>query len=228
MPGAELLQGGSVTKPRLLLADDHRLVREGIRGLLEPDYEIVAEAGDGRELIQAAIKLQPDVIVADIGMPSLNGLEAVRKLRKRGIEAKIVFVTMHAGVDFAVQALRLGVLGYVLKIDASEELGRAVKEALAGRLYISPSIAKDVMTTLMVSPKPDSADGEPWLKLTGREREVLQLVAEGRKMAEIGDILHISARTVERHKYSMMDKLKLRTTASLTQYAITRGLISPP
>lgn len=204
------------------------MVREGIRGLLEPDYEIVAEAGDGRELIQAAIKLQPDVIVADIGMPSLNGLEAVRKLRKRGIEAKIVFVTMHAGVDFAVQALRLGVLGYVLKIDASEELGRAVKEALAGRLYISPSIAKDVMTTLMVSPKPDSADGEPWLKLTGREREVLQLVAEGRKMAEIGDILHISARTVERHKYSMMDKLKLRTTASLTQYAITRGLISPP
>lgn len=215
-----------MTKPRILLADDHRLVREGMHSLLEPDYEIVAEAGDGRELIEAAVNSQPDLIVADIGMPSLNGLEAVRKLQKRGIKARVVFVTMHAGVDFAVQALRLGVLGYVLKVDASEELSRAVKEALAGRLYISPSIAQDVMSALMESPKSESADGEPWLKLTGREREVLQLVAEGHKMAQIGEILHISSRTVERHKYSVMDKLKLRTTAELTQYAIKRGLVS--
>jgi len=217
-----------MTKPRLLLADDHRLVREGIRSLLGPDYEVVAEAGDGRELVRAACELRPDVIVADIGMPSLNGLEAVRQLQKRGVEAKVIFVTMHASVDFAMQALRLGVSGYVLKVDASEELGRAIKEALAGRLYITPSIAKDVMTALMESPKLDSADGEPWLRLTGREREVLQLVAEGRKMTEIGEILHISARTVERHKYSLMDKLKLRTTAELTQYAIKRGLVPTP
>ena len=217
-----------MTKPRLLLADDHRLVREGIRSLLSTDYEVVAEAGDGRELVRAASELRPDVIVADIGMPSLNGLEAVRQLQERGVEAKVIFVTMHAGVDFAIQAFRLGVAGYVLKVDASEELGRAIKEALAGRLYITPSIAKDVMTALMERTKLESSNGEPWLKLTGREREVLQLVAEGRKMTEIGEILHISARTVERHKYSLMDKLKLRTTAELTQYAIKRGLVPPP
>lgn len=216
-----------MTKPRLLLADDHRLVREGIRSLLGSDYEIVAEAADGRALVRAAIETQPDVIVADIGMPSLNGLEAVRQLQQRGVEAKVIFVTMQAGVDFAVQALRLGVSGYVLKVDASEELSRAIKEALAGRLYITPSIARDVMTALMENPKLESANGEPWLQLTGREREVLQLVAEGHKMAEIGEILHISARTVERHKYSLMDKLKLRTTAELTQYAIKRGLVPP-
>jgi len=216
-----------MTKPRLLLADDHRLVREGIRSLLEQDYEIVAEAGDGRELVRAAIEMRPDVIVADIGMPMLNGLEAVRQLQKRGVEAKVIFVTMQAGVDFAVQALRLGVSGYVLKVDASEELSRAIKEALVGRLYITPSIARDVMTALMENPKLESANGEPWLRLTGREREVLQLVAEGHKMAEIGEVLHISARTVERHKYSLMDKMKLRTTAELTQYAVKRGVVPP-
>lgn len=215
-------------KPRLLLADDHRLVREGMRSLLEPEYEIVAEAGDGRELIRAAIELRPDVIVADIGMPSLNGLEAVRQLQKRGIEAKIIFVTMQTGIDFAVQALRLGISGYVLKVDASEELGRAINEALAGRLFITPSIAKDVMTALIDSPRLASQNSEHWLKLTAREREVLQLVAEGHKMGEIGEILHISARTVERHKYSLMDKLGLRTTAELTQYALKHGLIPPP
>jgi len=217
-----------MTKPRVLLADDHALVREGMRNILEPDYEIVGEAKDGRELVRAATELRPDVIVADIGMPNLNGLEAIRQLQKQGLQAKTVFLTMHAGVDFAVQAFRLGASGYVLKVDASEELARAIKEALAGQLYITPGIAKDVMVALMEGPKTPSEDEETWAKLTGREREVLQLVAEGRKMAEIGEILHISSRTVERHKYNLMDKLKLRTTAELTQYAIKRGLIPPP
>ena len=216
-----------MTKPRVLLADDHRLVREGMRNLLAADYEIVAEAGDGRELVRAAIEMRPDLIVADIGMPLLNGLEAVRKLKHLGCEAKIIVVTMHAGIEFAVQALRLGVSGYVLKVDASEELARAIKEAMAGRLYITPSIAKDVMKALMESPNPDS-DEEPWQKLTAREREVLQLVAEGHTMPQIGEILHISPRTVERHRYSLIEKLKLRTTAELTQYAMMRGLITPP
>jgi len=216
-----------MTKPRLLLADDHKMVRGGLRSLLEPNYEVVAEAGDGIELLRIASKLRPDVIVADIGMPLLNGLEAIRQLQNRGVEAKIVFLTMHDGVDFAVQALRMGISGYVLKVDAVEELTRAIKEALAGRLYITPSIAKDVMTALMENPMPASEKNESWSRLTTREREVLQLVAEGHKMAEIGEILHISARTVERHKYSLMDKLKLRTTAELTQYAIKHGLITP-
>ena len=216
-----------MAKPRVLLADDHALVRAGIRSTLELDCEIVAEAEDGRELVRAAIELRPDLIVADIGMPLLNGLEAVRKLKDRGCEAKIIVVTMHTGVEFAVQALRLGVSGYVLKVDASEELARAIKDAMAGRLYITPSIAKDVMTALMESPNPDS-DEEPWQELTAREREVLQLVAEGHTMPQIGEILHISPRTVERHKYNLMEKLRLHTTAELTQYAMMRGLITPP
>jgi len=216
-----------MAKPRVLLADDHALVRAGIRSTLELDCEIVAEAGDGMELVRAAIEMRPDLIVADIGMPLLNGLEAVRKLKHLGCEAKIIVVTMHAGIEFAVQALRIGVLGYVLKVDASEELARAIKEAMAGRLYITPSIAKDVMKALMESPNPDS-DEEPWQKLTAREREVLQLVAEGHTMPQIGEILHISPRTVERHRYSLIEKLKLRTTAELTQYAMMRGLITPP
>jgi len=217
-----------MTKPRVLLADDHALVRQGMRTILEPDYEVVGEAKDGRELVRAAIELRPDVIVADIAMPSLNGLEAIRQIQKEDVRAKVVFVTMHAGVDFAVQAFRLGASGYLLKVDASDELVRAIKEALGGRLYITPTIAKDVMMVLMEGSKAPSEDSEPWAKLTGREREVLQLVAEGRKMAEIGEILHISARTVERHKYNLMDKLTLRTTAELTQYAIKRGMIPPP
>ena len=217
-----------MTKPRVLLADDHSFIREGIRTLLESDYEVVGEATDGRELVKRAIELRPDVIVADIGMPNLNGLEAMRQLRKENLQAKTIFLTMHAGVDFAVQAFRLGAAGYLLKVDAAEELVRAIKEALNGRLYITPSIAKDVMMVLMEGQSASAEDAVPWASLTGREREVLQLVAEGRKMAQIGEILHISPRTVERHKYNLMDKLKLRTTAELTQYAIKRGIIPQP
>jgi len=215
-------------KPRVLLADDHALVREGMHSILEPDYEVVGEAKDGRELVRAAIELRPDVIVVDIAMPNLNGLEAIRQLQKENLSAKIIFLTMHAGVDFAVQAFRLGAAGYLLKVDAAEELARAIKEALAGRLYITPSVAKDVMMVLMEGSKAASEDEEPWTALTGREREVLQLVAEGKKMAEIGEILCISPRTVERHKYNLMDKLKLHTTAELTQYALQRGIIPQP
>ena len=217
-----------MTKPTVLLADDHALIREGMHSILEPDYEIVGEAKDGRELVRAALELRPDVIVTDIAMPNLNGLEAIRQLQKENLSAKIIFLTMHASVDFAVQAFRLGASGYLMKVDASEELARAFKEALAGRLYITPSIAKDVMMVLMEGSKAPSEGEEPWTTLTSREREVLQLVAEGRKMAEIGEILHISPRTVERHKYNLMDKLKLRTTAELTQYAIKRGVIPQP
>ena len=149
-----------MTKPRVLLADDHALIREGIRGLLESDYEVVGEAADGRELMRAAVELRPDVIVADIGMPNLNGLEAIRQLKKQKLPTKVIFLTMHAGVEFAVQAFRLGASGYVLKVDASDELVRAINEALKDRLYITPSIAKDVMTALMEKPQA-AAEDEP-------------------------------------------------------------------
>ncbi len=217
-----------MTKQRVLLADDHAIVLEGMRTVLEPDYEIVGEAKDGRALVEAALELRPDVIVADIAMPNLNGLEAIRQLQKAELRAKIVCMTMHSSVEYAVQAFRLGASGYLLKHDASDELVRAVREVLNGRFYITPSIAKDVMMELMEGQRTPDEDDEPWAKLTSREREVLQLVAEGRKMTEIGELLHISSRTVERHKYNLMDKLKLRTTAELTQYAIKRGVIHPP
>ena len=216
-----------MTKQRILLADDHAIVLEGMRSILEPDYEVVGEAKDGRELVEAALELRPDVIVLDIAMPNLNGLEAIRQLQKAELRAKIVCMTMHAGVEYAVQAFRLGVSGYLLKHDASDELVRAIREVLNGRFYVTPSIAKDVMVALMEGQKTPHEDDEPWAKLTSREREVLQLVAEGRKMTEIGELLHISSRTVERHKYNLMDKLKLRSAAELTQYAIKRGVIHP-
>ena len=217
-----------MTKRRVLLADDHAMVLEGMRSIVEPDYEVVGEARDGRELVASADKLRPDVIVADISMPMLNGLEAIRQLEKADLRAKIIFMTMHASVEFAVQAFRLGASGYVLKHDASDELLRAMRDVLNGRFYVTPGIAKDVMMALMEGQKSADGDDEPWAKLTRREREVLQLVAEGRKMTEIAGILNISSRTVERHKYNLMDKLSLRTTAELTQYAIKRGVIAPP
>ena len=216
-----------MTKRRVLLADDHAMVLEGMRSIVEPDYEVVGEARDGRELVASADKLRPDVIVADISMPMLNGLEAIRQLEKADLRAKIIFMTMHANVELAVHAFRLGASGYVLKHDASDELLRAMRDVLNGRFYVTPGIAKDVMMTLMEVQKSADGDGGPWAKLTRREREVLQLVAEGRKMTEIAGILNISSRTVERHKYNLMDKLSLRTTAELTQYAIKRGVISP-
>ncbi len=217
-----------MTKRRVLLADDHAIVLEGMRSILEPDYEVVGEARDGRELVASADKLRPDVIVADIAMPMLNGLEAIRQLEKADLRAKIIFMTMHASVELAVQAFRLGASGYLLKQDASDELLRAMREVLNGRFYVTPAIAKDVMMTLMEGEKSADGDDEPWAKLTRREREVLQLTAEGRKMTEIAGILNISSRTVERHKYNLMDKLSLRTTAELTQYAIKRHVIPPP
>jgi DNA-binding NarL/FixJ family response regulator len=210
-----------------LLADDHAIVLEGMRSILEPDYEVVGEARDGRELVAAADKLRPDVIVADISMPKLNGLEAIRQLQKADLRAKIIFMTMHASVELAVQAFRLGASGYLLKHEASDELLRATREVLNGRFYVTPGIAKDVMMALMEGQKSADGDDEPWAKLTRREREVLQLVAEDRKMTEIAGILNISSRTVERHKDSLMDKLSLRTPAELTQYAIKRGVIPP-
>ena len=210
-------------KPRILLADDHTLVREGMHSILHSDYDVVGEARDGMELVRMAIELQPDVIIADIAMPNLNGLEAIRHLQKENLKAKVIFLTMHTGVQIAVQALRLGASGYILKVDASVELIRAIQEAQAGRMFITPSIAKDVMMVLMEGSN-DSLQIEELL--TSREREVLQLVAEGKKMADIGEILHISPRTVERHKYNLMDKLKLHTTADLVQFAIKHGIIA--
>ena len=174
-------------------------------------------------MLLAAEELQPDVIVADITMPSLNGLDAVRQLKKKNARAKVVFLTMHSDADLATEAFRAGASGYLLKQSAGEELITAIHTVLKGRVYLTPLIQQEVLEAFM------KAGGEPErasVELTARQREVLQLVAEGHTMKEIASALSVSTRTVESHKYDLMEKLGLQTTAELIQYAIKRGIVS--
>ena len=210
-------------KPTLLLADDHAIVIDGLRRLLQNDFELIGAVGDGWSLLEVAGKLKPDVIVADVSMPSLNGIDAVRRLKKVSIHSKVVFLSMHMDVEIATEALQAGASAYVLKHSATEALSHAICEVLKGQIYVSPRIARDVMTNLMERTHRSDALA---IQLTQREREVLQLVAEGRTIRGIAEILQIAVRTVVFHKCNIMDKLGLRTTADLTQHAIKSGLIS--
>jgi len=210
-------------KPRLLLADDHAIVIEGLRKLLEPEFDLVGTVGDGWAMLEAAEKLRPEVIVADISMPVLNGIDALRRLKADSSNSKVVFLSMHLDIEIATEALRAGASAYVLKHSATETLSHAIWEALAGRTFVSPRIAQGVMAGVN-GRSPDFKN--PTVRLTQREREVLQLVAEGRTIRGIAEILQIAGRTVVFHKSNIMDKLGARTTADLTQYAIRAGLIS--
>ncbi len=208
-------------RPRVLLADDHKIIVEGLRSLLQSEFELVGTVEDGRAMVAAAEKLKPDVIVADISMPLLNGIEAAQQLRKANVQAKIIFLTMHPDVTYATRALEAGASGYVLKHSAPSELITAIKEALSGRTYVAPAIAKDVLHLFAKGSRERRKDV---IELTPRQREVLQLLAEGHSAKEIASILHISTRTVEFHKYRMMEDLGLHTNAELIQYAIKHGL----
>jgi DNA-binding NarL/FixJ family response regulator len=205
-------------KPRLLLADDHRIVLEGLRGLLEPEFEIAGVAADGRSLLAEARRLSPDVVVADISMPGLNGIEAARQIRATDEHIRIVFLTMHADAGYAAGAVEAGASGFVLKHSAPQELIRAIREALQGRTYFTPAIASEL--------KGAKRPGEPAPGLSPRQREVLQLLAEGKSNKEVAALLNISARTAEFHKYRMMEQLRIKTTAELVQYAIRHGLLT--
>ena len=207
----------------LLLADDHALVAEGLASLLKDKFKLLGVVHDGRALLAAAAQLHPDVILTDISMPLLNGLDAVRQIRKDSPTAKIIVVTVHKDSSLAVQAFRAGASGYLLKTSPPEELIQAIQEVAAGKSYLTPQIAKDFLAAVLES-KGDSP--EPGEKLTERQREVLQLIAEGRTMKEAAQILHISQRTVETHKYEMMQSLGVETTAALIQQAIKMKLIS--
>ena len=200
-------------KPRLLLADDHRIVIEGLRSILEAEFDLVGTVGDGRALLAAAARYDPDVIVVDISMPLLNGIDAARQLRKAHPRAQIIVLTMHDDLTYANRALEAGASGYVLKHSAPAELVTAIREALAGRIYMTPSIAKKRPSRHKVI--------DP---LTPRQREVLQLVAEGHSAKQIASVLNISARTVEFHKYRIMEDLQLHSNAELVQYAIKHGI----
>lgn len=206
-------------RPTIVAADDHRIVAEGLRSLLEPEYDLVAVVEDGAALMEAHDRLHPEVIVADVTMPRLNGIQAMRRLREQGSTAKFVFLTMHPDVDYAVEALDAGASGYVLKHSAPEELVAAVREALAGRTYITPRIAGGVLEAMR------RGEGSATAKLTSRQSEVLQLVAEGRSAKEIAAMLDLSPRTVESHKYSIMEVLGVKTSAELVREAVKRGLV---
>jgi DNA-binding NarL/FixJ family response regulator len=212
-------------KATLLLADDHAIFLEGLTRLLEPEFEVIGKAEDGRAMLEMSARLKPDVIIADISMPLLSGIEAVRQLRKKDSRTKVIFLSMHSDVELASEAIRLGASGYVLKHSAVESLSRAIHEVLSGRVCVSPRISVDVLASVQQTSR--HSDG-PALVLTQREREVLQLVAEGRTIRGIANILNIAGRTVVFHKSNLMDKLGLRTTAELTRYAFQSGLLTAP
>jgi DNA-binding NarL/FixJ family response regulator len=209
-------------RPRVLLADDHRLLREALTEVLRSKCEVVGAVGDGRALVAAAAELRPDVVVVDIGMPLLNGLEAARQLKHSMPEVKVVILTVNEDPDLAADAVRAGASGYVLKNSAAAELLQAIEEAIRGRTYITPLVAKGLVAALARGPE---TFGEPTLS-SPRQREVLQLLAEGRTMKEIARVLKITPRTVAFHKYGMMKQLGIRSTAELVKAALKMGVVA--
>jgi len=212
----------AAARPRVLLADDHRLVAEGLKSLLAPEFDLVGVVEDGRALVEAAGTLRPDVIVADIAMPHLNGIEALVLLRQAGDQVPVVFLTMHRDAVYARRALDAGALGFVLKHSAPAELVAAIRAALEGKTYLTPQLAGEVLSSMKGRPE---GPADPVASLTPRQRQVLQLLAEGRSAKEIASSLAISARTVEFHKYQIMEALGLHTNAELTRFAIKNGLV---
>jgi DNA-binding NarL/FixJ family response regulator len=210
-------------RPRVLLADDHTMLLDAFRRLLEPQCDVVGMATDGRALVELATQTNPDVVVLDISMPRLNGIEAGAQLRRKLPEVKIIFLTVNEDPDVAAEAIRLGASAFLLKSCASGELTSAIEMALAGKTYITPLITRGKSLGLFLSESVrPTAD-----KLTARQREVLQLLAEGRSMKEAGDILKLTPRTVAFHKYTMMETLGIKTGAELVQYAVQHHIVSP-
>jgi len=211
-------------KVRILLADDHAMICAGFQKLLEPEYEVVGTVGDGRALLKAADELKPDLVLVDIGMPLLNGLDAARQLKKRMPKLKLIFLTMNPDSDVASEALRIGASAYLLKNSHGDELLKAVRDVVRGMSYVAPQIRQAMEERFNENPK---AAARP-KHLTQRHREILQMLAEGRSPKEIATILDIAVRTVRFHKYEIMKVLKLTSNAELVQYAIKHSLISPP
>jgi DNA-binding NarL/FixJ family response regulator len=216
--------GGLVVSqlPRVLLADDHLMVAEALKSLLSAEFELIGVVEDGLALVAAAGRLRPDVIVADVTMPRLNGIAALLRLRQEGIRVPVVFLTMHRDVSFARRALEAGASGFVLKHSAPFELIRAIRAALEGKTYLTPQLADGVLDAMNEGPR---GKKDPIADLTPRQLEVLQLLAKGRSAKEIAASLSISSRTVEFHKYQMMDTLGLRTAGELIHFATKNGLV---
>lgn len=210
-------------KPRVLLADDHNIVLEGLSRLLGEDFEIVGSVEDGRALVDQSAILRPDVIVTDISMPQLNGIEAARQIKRTDNNVKIVFLSMHQDVIYALEAFEAGASGFVLKHSVTAELITAIREAMKGRSYVTPLIAGKLIRTFQEGGTPKK---EVVADISPRQREILQLLAEGNSVKQIAAILNISARTVEFHKYRMMKQLDIKTSADLIQFAVKHRIIS--
>lgn len=206
--------------PRVLLADDHALLLGAYEKLLAGVCEIVGQVSDGRALVDAAEELKPDVVVLDISMPLLNGLEAGRQIKRARRSVKLVFLTMNEEADVAAEAFRSGASGYLLKRSAASELAKAIREVVQGRSYITPLVAEGLVGSLI-----QAADQKPGHELTSRQIEVLQLLAEGRTMKEVGSVLSLTPRTVAFHKYRIMEQLKVKSTAELIQYAVKHHIV---
>jgi DNA-binding NarL/FixJ family response regulator len=211
--------------PRLMLADDHTILVEAFRKLLEPHCNIVGTVSDGRALLETAPQLNPDVIVVDIGMPLMNGLEAGVRLKELMPAVKIIFLTMNEDADLAVEAMRSGASGYLLKSSAASELTRAIQLALKGKSYVTPQIARGMQKAFINNPNPGPKARAK--SLTPRQREVVQLLAEGKSMKEVASVLSVTPRTVAFHKYRIMEELSLKTTADLIQFAIKSRILVP-
>ena len=207
----------------MLLADDHRMVAEGLKSLLADDFELVGAVEDGHALLAAAKKLRPDVIVADISMPRLNGIDALHLLKKHNPDVKVVFLTMHQDRAYARRALEAGAAGFVVKHAAPDELVMAIHAALKGKTFITPALAGDVLDDIQHSAKEKKNAKD---SITPRQREILQQLAEGRSAKEIAQMLSISARTVEFHKYQMMETHGLHSSAELVHFAIKHGIVT--
>jgi DNA-binding NarL/FixJ family response regulator len=208
-------------RPRVLIAEDHVLVLEAFKRLLEPACEIVGTVTDGQALVTAAETLDPEIVLVDIGLPRLNGLDAIERVKQRRPRTRVIVLTMTDDADTAAEAIRRGASGYVLKASAPAELFEALDEVLRGRVYVTPAIARGPSGVFAA----DAARRVRTGKLTLRQREVLQLLAEGRSMKEAADVLGVTPRTIAFHKYSMMEQLGLKTTAELVQHAIALGLV---
>ena len=211
-----------MTRPRVVLADDHRLLREAFAQLLEPDCDVVGAVADGRALLAASKELRPDVVIVDVAMPLLNGLDAARQLKRLMPAVKIVFLTVSEDPDLAAEAFRVGASGFLLKNSAASELMQAIQEALQGRSYVTPQATQGLVGTFINGPDDGKRPGE----LSPRQREVLQLLAEGHSMKEIGRILKITPRTVAFHKYTMMEELGIKSSAELVHFAVKQHLVS--
>jgi len=203
----------------VLLADDHTILTAGLVSLLQDRFDVLGTVVDGHLLVEAAERLRPDVIIADISMPSLSGLDALERLKKNGVTSRFIILTMHSDPDVAARAMRAGAAGFLLKDTAGDELVGAIEEVLNGRVYLAPAVTRGVIESLK------SSAGTDRIELTWRQRDVLRLIVEGRRMKEIGTILELSTRTVETHKYEMMRVLGVSSTAELVKYAIEHRLI---